>query len=124
MKPVIEDLRDSFKIGYEAYFESRKEAEEVRDLYHNRHYTDDQLALLENQGRPKETFNVIKLFSRMLIGYYSTIVNTIKVVPIQYSDITVAALLNDAINYEFDRNRFDMKGDNLKLNGLLSGLLC
>ena len=124
MKAEIQDLKDSFKIGYEAFIDSRKEADEVRDLYHNRHYTDDQKAVLENQGRPKETFNVIKLFARMLIGYYSTIVNTIKVVPIQYSDITVAALLNDAINYEFDRNRFDMKGDNLKLNGLLSGLLC
>lgn len=124
MKAEIQDLKDSFKVGYEAFYDSRKEAEEVWDLYHNRHYTDDQLAILENQGRPKETFNVIKLFARMLIGYYSTIVNTIKVVPIQYSDVTIAALLNDAINYEFDRNRFDLKGDNLKLGALVSGLLC
>lgn len=124
MKAEIQDLKDSFKLGYEAFYESRKEAEEVWNQYHNRHYTPEQIAWLESQGRPKETFNVVKLFARMLIGYYSTIVNTIKVVPIQYSDVTVAAMLNDVINYEFDRNRFDLKGDNMKLGALVSGLLC
>lgn len=123
MKATIEDLKDSFKIGYEAFKDSREEAEEVWDMYHNRHYTDEQLSILENRGQPKETFNVIKLFARMLIGYYSTIVNTVKVVPIQYQDIVTSKLLNDAINYEFDRNRFDLAGDNIKLGGLISGLL-
>ena len=124
MKATIEDLKDSFKNGYEAFEASRAEASTIWDLYHNRQYNDSQIATLDNRGQPKETFNVIKLFSRMLVGYYSTIVNNIRVLPTQQSDVTIAALLNDAINYEFTRNRFDIHGDQIKLGGLISGLLC
>ena len=123
MKATVEDLKDSLKRGYEAYYDSRKEAEVVSDLYHNRQYTDGQLATLENRGQPKETFNIVKLFARMLVGYYSTIINTVRVEPTQTSDIEVAALIHDTLNYEFKRNRFDLLGDQIKLSGLLSGLL-
>ena len=68
MKAVIDDLKDSFKIGYEAFYKSRVEAQNVWNLYHNRQYNDDQIATLENRGQPKETFNVIKMFARMLVG--------------------------------------------------------
>lgn len=124
MKADAEDLKDSLKRGYEAFYDSRKESERVADMYHNRQYTDQQIAVLENRGQPKETFNVIKLFARMLVGYYSTIVNTVKVEPTQMSDVDIAALIHDIVNYEFKRNRFDLLGDQIKLNGLLSGLLC
>lgn len=124
MKATIEDLRDSFKVGYEAYEESKKEANEVWDLYHNRQYTLDQLAILSNRGQPAETFNVIKLFARMLVGYYSTVVNTVTVKPENYSDIDTASLLNDAVSYTFADNRFDIEGDSIKLGGMISGLLC
>lgn len=124
MKADAEDLKDSLKRGYEAFYDSRKESERVADMYHNRQYTDQQIAVLENRGQPKETFNVIKLFARMLVGYYSTIVNTVKVEPTQMSDVDIAALIHDTVNYEFKRNRFDLLGDQIKLNGLLSGLLC
>ena len=95
MKAEIQDLRDTFKIGYEAYELSRKEANELWDMYHNRQYTSDQLAILERRGQPAETFNVIKLFARMLVGYYSTVVNTVIIEPENYIDIDTAALLND-----------------------------
>lgn len=124
MKATTEDLKDSLKRGYEAYFDSRQESERVADMYHNRQYTEQQIAVLENRGQPKETFNVIKLFARMLVGYYSTIVNTVKVEPTQMSDVDIAALIHDTVNYEFKRNRFDLLGDQIKLTGLLSGLLC
>jgi ACT domain-containing protein len=124
MKATIEDLQDSFKIGYEVFEDSRKEANEVWDLYHNRHYTEEQLNILRTRGQPAETFNVIKAFSRMLVGYYSTIVNTITVQPRNPRDIDTCTLLNDTINYVFEDNRFDIEGDQIKLGGLVSGLLC
>ena len=124
MKATIEDLRDSFKVGYEAFEASRKEANDIWDLYHNRQYTQDQLAVLERRGQPAETFNVIKLFARMLVGYYSTIVNTVVASPVNPRDIPNATLLNDAIKSVFDDNRFDIIGDELKLQGLVSGVLC
>lgn len=124
MKATVEDCRDTFKIGYEAYNASRKEANEAWNLYHNRHYTYDQLAVLENRGQPKETFNVVKMFARMLVGYYSTVVNTVVVRPRQPRDVTTATVLNDTINFIFEQNRFDIEGDQIKLGGMISGILC
>lgn len=124
MKAKIQDIRDSFQIGYEAFKTSRNEAEEVWDLYHNRHYTFDQLAILENRGQPKETFNIVKMFARMLVGYYSTVVNTAIVRPRHPRDVTTATVLNDTINYVFEQNRMDIEGDQMKLGGLISGIMC
>ena len=123
MKANLEDLIDSFKVGYEAFEAARKESNEVWDLYHNRQYTSDQLGVLANRGQPAETFNVIKLFARMLVGYYSTIVNTVTVGPVNPRDIDNAVLMNDAISYTFEDNRFDIIGDQIKLGGLVAGVL-
>lgn len=123
MKATLQDLKDSFKIGYEAYEASRKEANDIWDLYHNRHYTQEQLAVLERRGQPAETFNVVKLFARMLVGYYSTVVNTVVASPVNPRDIDNAALLNDVIEHTFVDNRFDILGDQIKLGGLVSGVL-
>lgn len=122
MKPTIENLKDSFKIGYEAYRDSRLESLAVWDLYHNRHFTREQLAVLENRGQPAETFNVVKKFSRMLVGYYSTVVNTIVAVPNTFHDTTAAQLMSDTIKSSLEENNFDVEGDKIKLGGLISGL--
>ena len=124
MKATIKDCKDTFKIGYETYNASRKESNEAWNLYHNRHYTYDQLAVLENRGQPKETFNVVKMFARMLVGYYSTVVNTVVVRPRNPRDVTTATVLNDTINFILEQNRFDIEGDQIKLGGMISGVLC
>jgi len=123
MKIDIETLKDTFKIGYETFVDSRMEALEILNLYHNRQYTSDQLVTLENRGQPPETFNIIKLYSRMLTGYYSTIINTINIQPVQQSDITKATLVNDTIDYIFRDNGMTAEGDKIKLDGMLSGLM-
>lgn len=123
MKANIQDLRDSFKVGYEAFESSRNEANDVWDLYHNRQYTTEQLSVLQNRGQPAETFNVIKMFARMLVGYYSTVVNTVVASPVNPRDIDNATLMNDTINAAFADNRFDILGDQIKLGGLVSGVL-
>ena len=124
MKANVENCRDTFQIGYQAHSASRNEANEAWDLYHNRHYSKEQLAILDNRGQPKETFNVIKMFARMLVGYYSTVVNTVVVQPRHPRDVDTATVLNDAINFVFEQNRFDIEGDQIKLGGIISGLLC
>ena len=123
MKADIETLQDTFKVGYEAYEESKLEAAGVWDQYHNRHYTADQLAVLHNRGQPAETFNVIKIFARMLIGYYSSVVNTVVAKPVHSRDIYTASLLNELINYTFRTNNFVSLGDKLKLSGIISGIM-
>lgn len=124
MKTDIQTLQDLFKIGYDAFSESRMECAEVLNLYHNRHYTETQLATLENRGQPAETFNIVKMFGRLILGYYSTVVNSIKVSPQQYRDIPTASLLNDLVSYTLRTNQFETEGDKIKLDGLLQGLLC
>lgn len=124
MKPTIENLQDTFKIGYETFEESRKEAANVYNLFHNRQYTSQQEGILEQRGQPKETFNIVKLFTRLLLGYYATVVNDIQVSPVQENDVMTAAILNDLIDYTLRTNRFETEADKVKLDGMLSGLMC
>jgi hypothetical protein len=124
MKIDIETLRDTFKISYQTLEASRIEAMEVMDLYHNRQYTDAQLTILENRGQPKETFNVVKMFGRMLLGYYSTIVNEVIVTPRKEDQIINASILNDLTNHVFETNNFRSEGDKIKLDAILTGLMC
>lgn len=124
MDTSIQTLQDLFKVSYEAFEESRVEEKTVRDMYHNRQYNEQQLALLERRGQPAETFNVVKLFARLLVGYYSTVVNTVKVQPVQQNDTLTAMLLHDVVQYTFENNHFETEGDKIKLDGMLSGMMC
>lgn len=124
MKIDIETLKDTFKISYDTFKDSREESLKVLDYYHNRQYTDNQLMVLENRGQPAETFNIVKMFGRMLLGYYSTVVNTVKINPAQVDDIYTAAILNDLVDYTFRTNNFDSEGDKIKLDCMLTGLMC
>ena len=63
MKTDIKTLQDTFKLGYEAFQDSRDEAKEIVNMFHNRQYTESQLAVLANRGQPAETFNIIKIQS-------------------------------------------------------------
>lgn len=124
MKINIETLQDTFKFGYEQFEDSRAESNLVMDLYHNRQYTPEQLNVLTRRGQPAETFNVIKTFSRLLLGYYSTIVNTVKIVPKQQDDIVTAGVLNDIVDYVFKQNNFVAEAEKIKLDLLLNGIMC
>jgi hypothetical protein len=91
-------------------------------MYHNRQWEPEQILALENRGQPIETFNVIKLMVRTLIGYYSAVVNRAVIAPKQYSDITRATLLNDALQAVYERNAFNDIDDDVKMYGMLTGL--
>lgn len=123
MDTSLEALKDTFKISYDAYYDSRLEAQEVCDMFHNRQYNQSQLSELANRGQPAETFNIIKLFGRLLLGYYSTVVNTVRVSPVNFSDIPTASLLNDVVAYVMRSNRMETEGDKFKLDGILSGVM-
>lgn len=123
MKADIPTLKDTFKISYDAFEASRLEAIQILDLYHNRQYTSSQESTLELRGQPKETFNIVKMFARMLLGYYSTVVNTTKVLPMQENDILTAAILNDISDYIYRTNNFIPEGEKMKLDLLLTGMM-
>lgn len=123
MEVTIDNLKDSFRSGYEAFEPSRVESREVWDLYHNKQYTPEQLAILANRGQPAETFNIVKKFARMLIGYYSTQMNTVTAAGKTFKDMEAASIMTDVLDSIFRKNRMDLEGDQIKLTGLISGLL-
>lgn len=124
MKTDINTIKDTFKIGYEVYEESYDNAQEVVDLLHNRHYTAGQKAILSDRGQPKETFNVIRMFTRMTIGYFSTVVNTIKTKPVQYEDIPRSAMATDIIQSVLRDNSWDRIKEHLEEDAVVPGLSC
>ena len=122
MELNIENLKDAFRSGYESYERAREEAAQVWDLYHNNHYTREQKSILANRGQPAETFNVVKKFARMLIGYYSTQVNQLVASGTTFADMQAASMMTDVLDATFRKNRMDLEGDQIKLTGLISGL--
>jgi len=124
MKTDIDTLKDSFKIGYEEFESSRKEAQEVIDLLHNRHYTQTELNELSNRGQPAETYNVIKRFERMFIGYFSSVMNTMKILPRTHDDIIRASVCNDMANFILEENDWDYIKDSILSDKITVGLSC
>lgn len=123
MKTDLQTIKDTFKFSFEAYEASRIEAQEVEDLFHNKQYTESQLAIMRDRGQPAETFNIIKLFGRLLLGYYSTVVNTVQANPVHPRQVITASLLNDVISNVMRTNHMETEGDKIKLDGLLSGIM-
>jgi len=117
-------LRDTFKISLDVYEESRVEAKLTWDYYHNRQFDANQISELLSRGQSPETFNIIKAFTRLLIGYYATVVNTVKVIPVQHQDIVNASVLNDYVKYVLRKNKFIPEGDKIKMDGLITGFMC
>ena len=124
MKIDIDTLRDTFKNGYEEYESSREEANVVEEFFHNNQFDDQQLQAFKDRRQPAETYNIVKCFSRLLVGYYSTVVNTVKVQPRQDVDSTIAKLLHDVTNFTLEYNHFETAGDAVKYDAILYGLMC
>lgn len=124
MRPEIKYLQDTFKYSYEQFEASRKEATKAFDYYHNRQFDYGQLITLANRGQPAETYNVIKRYTRMLRGFLTTVVNTVKVKPRQTNDVATAALLSDLIDYTLSKNNFANEADKLRIDCLLAGMMC
>lgn len=122
MITTIEGLQDSFESWYEANARSRKECSTVLDMYHNRQWDRSQILELENRGQPKETFNIVKLLTRTLVGYYGSVVNKAQVEPTTYDDITKASMLNAVMNRAYEQTDFEIVDDDIKMYGILSGL--
>lgn len=124
MKRDLVTLKDSFIIGYRQYVDSRRESERVAKYFHNEQYSQPQINKIKQKGQPAETFNVIKLYARMLLGYYATVINDIQVLPRKEADAITAGVLNDLIEHILQKNNFSSEADNLKLDLILSGLMC
>ena len=123
LDPLLLECRDFYKISEEAYKNSIAEGQETIDLYHNRQYTEAQLATIAENGQPAETFNVIKMMSNAMIGYMDTVVSVINIEPRYMGSATTALLLDDVVSFTLDQNDFETFNRKVKLDGLLTGLM-
>jgi len=123
LDPLLQECRDAYKISEEAYRGSIAEGKEVIDLYNNRHYTTEQLRQLKLDGRPAETYNVIKMMANAMIGYMDTTVNKINIEPRYRGSAVTALLINDVVDFTLEQNDFEALNKRVKLDGLLTGLM-
>jgi len=120
----IETLQDYFSISMEAYQPSRNEALEIMEFYHNRHYTNTQLATLRLRQQPAETFNIIKMYKRMMTGYLSTVINNIVVRATDIDGILLASIGQDTIDHTLKVNNFKRLKTKLESDIILTGMCC
>ena len=122
MDITINDLRHRIAVSDEIYKESKDKARHIINLYHNRQYTQEQLQALAQVGQPAQTFNIIKLFARQLIGYYSAVIGTYNILPRHPEDVPIASLLSDVVKFVNEHISFNVEMDEVKLYGFLTGI--
>ena len=118
-----EYLKETFQYSLDTYEESQKEAQECRDMMTNRHYTHEQIAVLNQRGQPVETFNVILMMIRALTGYLGKVQNRPQIKARTTDGLDVANALNDYTTYVLEENSFEVVKRKLMLDGLTSGLM-
>ncbi len=116
-------LKETLQYSLDTYKDSQVEAQEARDMYSNRHYTHEQIQVLNQRGQPVETFNVVLMMIRALTGYLGTVQNRPQIKARTQQSMDVASALNDYCQYVLDVNDFDMAKRKLQLDGLTAGLM-
>ena len=118
-----EYLKETFQYSLDTYEKSQIEAQECRDMMTNRHYTHEQIAVLNSRGQPVETFNIVLMMTRALMGYLGKVQNRPEIKSRNNEAIDVATALNDYVGYTLDNNDFESVKRKFILDGLTSGLM-
>lgn len=118
----LKSIQDYFRQGYTSFESSYNEAEVVLDLFDDRTYTMQQIAELRSSGRPIETYNVVKKYTRNLVGYLSTVQNTITAKPTNQDRIAQVVALDHALKYVLRKNSWQDLQDEINEEAALTGL--
>lgn len=122
MKTDITTIQQSFHLGYDQFEDSRVLSSAVWDLYNGEQWTEEEKQVMINRGQPIEYFNVIRKYVRMLLGYFSTTVNTVQVRGQRTLDTDIASLMTDVVDHTFEMNSMDTEGDEFKKAMMLDGM--
>ena len=107
--------------GY--YQRSYNELAEAREFYLGNHYTAAQHAEAAESGLLLQKHNMYREVTTRLVGYMSTIVNTVRITGQNPEDSTAASVLHDTVNFVFRQNHFDEKiGPEVLTEAILSGV--
>ena len=116
-------IRDYLRIDYEALQRSYEEAYEIKEYYHNRQFTAKQLQEFKALGITPENYNIIKLYERILRGYFSSIISNIVAKAGNNSSPVLAKAMDDTLKSVLEANDFEILNDDLKLPLILYGFL-
>ena len=119
---LLEKVQDYFRQAATNWESSHNEAELVHSLYDDNHYTNEQIMELRNEGRPIETYNIIKKYTRNLVGYLSTVVTEINIKPASYDSVLQAKLRDSVVKYILRTNNWSSLQDDINESAALSGL--
>lgn len=122
MKLDLENLKRLFKYSYDTYEPSLGKYKTILEMFNNNQYTEEEVALLREQGRPCETFNVIKLFVRIISGYYDSVSNTAIAKANNIKDVPLTSLLNGLLLNIDDKSNVRVINEKIRQEFLLSGL--
>lgn len=119
--PTLDELWYQLRASRTAYKDSIDEARLTVDAYHDRTYTSAEISELKAAGRPVESFNVIKLTSHALLGFFRTVANKVKIDPATFDSKLGAAVLNDTVDSELTRNKYKFMKGAMLLDMMLVG---
>ncbi len=119
---LIKLCQDTYNIANKETEDSVLEGQAILDLYHNHQWTSAQRTTLTSRGQPVETYNVVKMLSHAMVGYFDTVANQISVEPRHMNSATSAMVVNDSVQYVQDTNDFETIRRKLQLDLLLTGL--
>jgi len=114
--------KDTYEISYNELEDSINEGRCMLDYYHNDQWTNNQLRVLTSRGQPAETFNVVKMLTHAMVGYFDTVANQISIEPRHMNSSTSAMIVNDAVQYIQDTNDYETLRRKLQIDSLLTGL--
>lgn len=119
---LIQLAQDTYRIAQTENAKSVAQGHVALDMYHNRQWTEAQLATLNTRGQPAETFNVFKMLAHAMVGYFDTVANEISVEPTHMNSAVSAMVVNDVVSFVQDRNDYESIRRQLQLDALLTGL--
>jgi len=120
---LLETAQSWFQQSATAFEASHNEAELVNRLYDDNHYTEEQIMQLQKEGRPIETYNIIKKYTRNLVGYLSTVVTDINVKPTSFDSVQQAKVRDSTIKYILRKNNWPNMQDDIVRDSALTGLV-
>lgn len=118
---TLETVKNWFESAEDMTLEAREVAEQCRDYYDNKQWSDTELAALQNRNQPPVTKNRIKPKVDFLLGMERQTRTDPAASPRNPQDIEGAQAATDAIRYVCDVNVYDQERSLVFENLLIEG---
>lgn len=116
--------KELLELSNSNYDSSIRELEYVNSFYENDQWEDKNIKNFLETNMPPETYNLVRYYTDVLIGYFSLTLNDIQVVPSKPQYNIQASLLQDIVAYTMNTNNMKIKLSKIKRDSILHGVSC